>query len=191
VIVYWQPSALPQLAAKALSCLWQLPWSTAADFSLAASKPAGLSKPFRSDVSMEKLILHSHWFNYYEKLMLWRIWDKACSALKRLAQAQQGAQQPGTAQPGTHQLGTLQPPTQQDVEWVSMLAADFFARVEPEQRREQEQIRQRLNWHEWCANRLWELHNAVQPVQPASFTDRASLLHALQLDVSKRTSYSE
>ncbi len=147
---------------------------------------------------MEEAILRSHWFNYYEKLMLWCIYDKACSALKRVAQAQQGAQQPGTAQPGTQKLGTPQPPTQQDVEWINMLAADFFARGEPEQRKEQcddslstqqEEIRQRLNWHEWCANRLWELHVRAA-VQTARFTDRASLLRELQLDINYRN-YSE
>jgi hypothetical protein len=184
-----------QLAAEALASLWKLPWSTTADVYLAASKP--------SSSSMDQLILRSPWFNYYEKLMLWHIWSKASRALQCLVPAEHDAQS-GTEQPGTEQPGAQLPLTQEDVEWIKMLADDFHARGKPEETKEecgeraktlsvqekemQQEMQQRLNWHEWCANRLWQLH-MLAAEEPASFQDRASLMRAIH--GSENRKYSE
>jgi hypothetical protein len=142
---------------------------------------------------MEEAILGSPWFNYYEKLMLWHIWRKASRALRQLVPAQQPAEQP--QQPAAQQPAAQQRLTQPDLEWVSMLLADFEARGAPsgepqqEQRQEkqgqqglnhqQEELLERLDWHARCADRLWQLHMHVEEV-PAVFSSQASLLQKLE-----------
>lgn len=51
----------------------------------------------------------------------------------------------------------LQLLTQHDMDWLRTLAADFVARSSGVSEQEEE-VRRRLNWHEWCSEHLWELH---------------------------------
>jgi hypothetical protein len=125
------PSQLVQQARQVLSSLRYL---------LQLSSGAIISS--RASVSStDHTILLSPWFNYYEKLMLWHIHKQAVQQLEpQMQEALQAAQQ------------LL---TQHDLEWLGTLVADFHARSD---RKQQEEVRRRLNWHEWCSEHLWELH---------------------------------
>jgi hypothetical protein len=138
--------SLPQNATAALHSLWQLPWQVGDHFTDDLKKSAGRS--------MQDAILNSPWFNYYEKLRLWHIHSKAFADFEAVVTATFDEQQLA----GQQQQQQL---SQSDVDWVTVLAADFAARNDPQQ---QEQVRRRLNWHEHCSAHLWDLHRTGKQV---------------------------
>lgn len=106
---------------------------------------------------MEDAILNSPWFNYYEKLRLWHIHNKAFQDLAFPASFQQ-------------QVAEI------DITWLGTLLADLKVRDDPQQ---QEEVRRRLNWHDHCSARLWALHRSGQEVE-SSFTNATDLVRHIQ-----------